>query len=272
MSHVVTVFLIIFEKKDMDDIIQWLTSGKDYAEGVAVLGRHTKNRALIRHFLCTTPKFAAAKLEYELRKFLKTKPVSITQPTVTTTAKQVITTPEPQTANRKKPIPDIIAQAKNELYELFTAISIAHRKLYEFGEGNSEDVVAERRRILQDRLPLIRRYEKLYLLKEQYFDTGKVPAELVRMIREKITEEPEPVAKDSRTELEKLSDLELAKKQHSLKVNINRTRNRLEYQADRKLDEPDPMPDSPLRTKLEAKLSDLRNQYATITKIIESRQ
>jgi len=46
----------------MDDIIQWLTNGKDYAEGVAVLGRHTKNRALIRHFLCTTPKFAAGSI------------------------------------------------------------------------------------------------------------------------------------------------------------------------------------------------------------------
>ena len=160
----------------MDDIIQWLTNGKDYAEGVAVLGRYTKNRALIRHFLCTTPKFAAAKLEYELRKFLKAKSVSIAKPTVTTTAKQVITAPEPQTANRKKTIPDIITQAKNELYELFTAISIAHRKLYELGEGNSEDVVARRRRILEDRLPLIRRYEKLYPLKEKYFDTGEVPA------------------------------------------------------------------------------------------------
>ncbi len=97
----------------MDDIIQWLTNGKDYAEGVAVLGRYTKNRALIRHFLCTTPKFAAAKLEYELRKFLKAKSVPIAQPTVTTTAKQVITASEPQTANRKKPIPDISVTAAN---------------------------------------------------------------------------------------------------------------------------------------------------------------
>ena len=46
----------------MDDIIQWLINGKDYAECVAVLGRHTKNRALIRHFLCTTPKFAAGSI------------------------------------------------------------------------------------------------------------------------------------------------------------------------------------------------------------------
>ena len=225
----------------MDDILQWLTNGKDYQTGIALLEKHQRNRMLVQHFRHSTPKFAAAKLEYELRKLLKGKVVAV-------------------------------VQAKDELYELFTAISTAHRKLYELGEGNSEDIVAQRRRILEDRLPLIRRYEKLYPLKEKYFDTGEVPAELVRMIRETITEEPEPVAKDSRTELEKLSDLELAKKQHSLKVNINRTRNRLEYQANKKLDTPNPMPDSPLRTKLEAKLADLRSQYTTVTKIIESRQ
>ena len=257
----------------MDDIIQWLANGKDYAEGVRILDKHTRNRALIRHFLCTTPKFAAAKLEYELRKLLKNKPVSVSvsKPAVTPVVKQVITKSEPQ-VSPKTPIPDIIAQAKDELYELFTAISIAHRKLYELGEGNSEDVMAQRRRILQDRLPLIRRYERLYLLKEKYFDTGVVPAELPRMLAEKVVEEPKAVPDSSRKELESLSDIELMKKAHSLKVNINKTRNRLEYQSLNKLDTPNPMPDSPLRSKLEAKLADLRGQYTLVTQILESRK
>ena len=247
----------------MEDIIQWLASGKDYAEGVRIFGRHSKNPALLRHFQCTTAKFAAAKLEYELRKFVKGA-AATSQPQRT-----VITTPKPK---QPTAVPDTIAQAKNELYELFTAISTAHRKLYELGEGNSEDVVAQRRRILQDRLPLIRRYEKLYLLKERYFDTGEVPAELSRMIAEKVTEEPEPAAKDSRKELEALSDVELMKKQHSLKVNIYKTVNRLQYQALKKLDTPNPMPESPLRSKLEAKLASQRQQYTLVTQILESRK
>lgn len=247
----------------MEDIIQWLASGKDYAEGVRIFGRHSKNPALLRHFQCTTAKFAAAKLEYELRKFVKGA-AATSQPQRT-----VITTPKPK---QPTAVPDTIAQAKNELYELFTAISTAHRKLYELGEGNSEDVVAQRRRILQDRLPLIRRYEKLYLLKERYFDTGEIPAELSRMIAEKVTEEPEPAATDSWKELEALSDVELMKKQHSLKVNINKTVNRLEYQALKKLDTPNPMPESPLRSKLEAKLASQRQQYTLVTQILESRK
>ena len=253
----------------MDDILQWLTNGKDYNTGVSILERHHKNRTFVQHFRHTTAKFAAAKLEYELRKLLKGGTKTQQRPTP---RKQFINVFQRQKSKSAEKIPAIITQAKDELYRLFTAISTAHRKLYELGEGNSEDIVAQRRRILEDRLPLIRRFEKLYPLKEKYFDTGEVPAELARMVREKVEEQPAPVSMDNRTELEKLSDMELLKKQHSIKVNINKTRNRLEYQALKKLDAPNPMPDSPLRTKLEAKLNDLRNQYATITKIIESRQ
>ena len=251
----------------MDDIIQWLTGGKDYAQGVAILGGYAKNAALVRHFQCTTAKFAAAKLEYELRKLLKGR--AITSQPVRGTTRTVITTPKPK---QPTAVPDTIAQAKNEPYELFTAISTAHRKLYELGEGNSEDVVEQRRRILQNRLPLIRRYEKLYLLKERYFDTGEVPAELARMIAEKVTEPPTPAIKESPNDFEKLSDIELIRKEHAIKVAINKTRNRLQYQALKKLDTPNPMPESPLRSKLEAKLADLRQQYSAVVKIIESRK
>ena len=256
----------------MDDIIQWLTNGKDYQTGIALLERHQRNRMLVQHFQRSTPKFAAAKLEYELRKLLKGKVVAAVQAKPTAPPWTVINVPKPKAAKAETPIPAIIVQAKDELYELFTAISTAHRKLYELGEGNSEDIVAQRRRILEDRLPFIRRYEKLYPLKERYFDTGKVPDELVRMVREKVVEEPAPVPTDGRAELEKLTDMELLKKEHSIKVNINTTRNRLEYQANRKLDTPNPMPESPLRSKLEAKLADLRTQYANVTEIIESRK
>ena len=62
------------------------------------------------------------------------------------------------------------------------------------------------------------------------------------------------------------------RKEHAIKVAINKTRNRLQYQALKKLDTPNPMPESPLRSKLEAKLADLRQQYSAVVKIIESRK
>lgn len=60
----------------MDDILQWFTNGKYYQTGIALLEKHQRNRMLVQHFRHSTPKFAAAKLEYELRKLFKGKIVA----------------------------------------------------------------------------------------------------------------------------------------------------------------------------------------------------
>ncbi len=57
----------------MDDILQWLTNGKDYQTGIMLLEKHQRNRMQVQHFRHSTPKFAAAKLVNELRKLLKGK-------------------------------------------------------------------------------------------------------------------------------------------------------------------------------------------------------
>lgn len=59
--------------EDMDNILRWLNNGKDYQTGIALLEKHQRNRMLVQHFRHSTPKFAAAKLEYGLRKLLKGK-------------------------------------------------------------------------------------------------------------------------------------------------------------------------------------------------------
>ena len=60
----------------MDEILRWLNNGKDYQTGIAPLEKYQRNRMLEQHFRHSTPKFAAAKLEYELRKLLKGKVVA----------------------------------------------------------------------------------------------------------------------------------------------------------------------------------------------------
>jgi len=253
----------------MDDIISWLQSDKDYHEGVALLAKYHKNRIFIQFFQRATPKRTLPKLEYELRKLLKGRPLP--KPTQTLAANTFINKPEKTESDKN--IPDTIRKAKDEIYDLFTRISTMHRQLYELGEGNSEEVVARRKAILDERLPLIARYEKLYLLKEKYFDTGTPDPELVRMVDENVSTEPAQKAERSdEPELSALSDLELARKQHSLKVNINKTQNRILYQALKKMDKPNPMPEGPLRSKLEERLAELRRQYSLVTQFLESRQ
>lgn len=257
----------------MDDIAKWLQSGKDYEKGVALLAKYHKNRIFVQFFQRANPKHTLPKLEYELRKLLKGQPLTITKPASPKAASPFINKPLSKNAPAKKDVPDTIRKAKDEIYDLFTQISTMHRQLYELGESNSEQVVAQRKAILDERLPLIARYEKMYLLKEKYFDTGKLDPELIRMVEEKVRNaSTEKTEKADTSALSSLSDIELLKKQHSIKVNINKTQNRLLYQALKKMDEPNPMPDCPLRTKLEGRLSELRRQYAIVTQLLESRQ
>ena len=69
----INAYLCLTKDEDMDEILQWLTNGKDYQTGIALLEKHQRNRMLVHHFRHSTPNIAAAKLVYELRKLLKGK-------------------------------------------------------------------------------------------------------------------------------------------------------------------------------------------------------
>ena len=72
----INAYLCRIKTEDMDEILQWLTNGKDYQTVIALLERHQRNRMLVQHFRHSTQNFAAAKLEYELRKLLKGKVIA----------------------------------------------------------------------------------------------------------------------------------------------------------------------------------------------------
>lgn len=242
----------------MDEIRQWLDNGKNYDIGVALLAKLHPNKFFVSHFVNGSPKRHTEKLEYELRKSLKNKPTPILPKTVIT--------------KLQIEIPDTILRTKNAVYELFTKISTMHRNLYELGESNTEQVVTARKRILDDRAPLIRRYEQIYLLKEKYFDTGKVPSELVSLIDAEVQEEPTTGSPSPRSAFAELSDIELVKKEHALKVAIGKQKNKLQYQSLKKLEQPNPMPEGLVRTKIEQKLAELRKEYSEVTKLLEERK
>lgn len=242
----------------MDEIRQWLDGGRNYDTGVALLAKLHPNKFFVSHFLNGSPKRYSKKLEYELRKFLKNKPTPILP-------KTVITKPQIE-------IPDTILCAKDAIYELFTKISTMHRNLYELSESNTEQVLTARKKILDERAPLIRRYEQLYLLKEKYFDTGKVPSELISLLDSEKREEATTSYPSPRSTFAELSDIELVKKEHALKVAIGKQKNKLQYQSLKRLEQPNPMPAGLLRIKIEHKLAKLRKEYNEVTKLLEERK
>jgi hypothetical protein len=248
----------------MDDINNWLQSQeKDYTQGVNLFEKHHKNRMLAKYFRNGNPATHSKKLEYELKK-LSGIPLTVLF------AENV---PEQKTHSVAiAQLPEVIKQAKRALYELFTEISTSHRHLFETGESNSEDIVKQRKEILQKRLPLIQRYEQIYLLKEQYFATGVVPFELPRLIKEYANTEPETPHACGDYNFQFLSGVELMKKKQALTVAINKIQNRLKYQSLTKSDTPNPMPDCPLKEKMVSKLAELKEDYKKIQQLIEEKK
>jgi len=125
----------------MDDIKTWLDSqDKEYAQGVSLLAKYHKNRILIKNFSNGNPAFHFKKLEYELKKLIG----------IPLTVLFAENTPKPNpTCVSLALFPDVIRQAKNTVYELFTTISIMHRQLFELGESNSDDVVRQRKELIE---------------------------------------------------------------------------------------------------------------------------
>jgi len=188
----------------MDDIKTWLNSqNKEYTQGVALLVKYHKNKMLIKHFSNANPKFHAKKLEYELKKL---SGIPLTVLFAENSAK-----PKPACVAIAM-LPEVIRQAKNTVYELFTNISKTHRQLFELGESNSEEVIAQRQELLEKRLPLIERYEKIYLLKEQYFMTGVIPLELPLLLNE----QAEHSIQMQPCNLQNLSGVELMKRKQAV--------------------------------------------------------
>jgi hypothetical protein len=247
----------------MDDVKLWLQSqNKDYAQGVELFEKHHTNKMLIRHFRNGKPATHLKKLEYELKK-LTGIPLTVLFAENATEEKPVVAIAL---------LPEIIKQAKDTVYELFTNISIAHRHLYELGESNTEEIVKQRKKLIDERLPLIRRYEQIYLLKEQYFTTGVIPPELSLLLHEHTNSgtQTQPPTADCTINL--LSGVDLMKKKQSITVIINKIQNRLQYQKQTKADKPNPMPSSPLRDELEAKLAVLKEELAKIVQLIEEKK
>ena len=251
----------------MDDIKAWLSGSKDWSAGIALLEKYHKNKFFVKKFRLSSPQANKGKLEYELKKLLGIPLSAIF------TGKKVDNQQQKHIAQGKEPNiieskePGIITAAKEEIYNLYTKISIAHRHLFELGESNSEDVVAKRKQILDERLPLIKRYEKIYLLKEEYFKTGTIPDELPQLLSEDKDKKG-----DNQNKFSQLSDIELLKKEHALRVSIGKIQNRLQYQSLTKGTIPNPMPECPLKTKLTGKLSEFQTDLTAIANLINARK
>ncbi len=257
----------------MHEIARWLSGSRDYAEGVVLFTKYSKNKVLARMFQRGAARFHASKLEYELGKLLNgARPSQRTTPISTSksTAKQgTVRTPNME-------VHPVILATKKEVASLYAQIDKMHYELYELGTSNDKATVEARRRILERRQPIIERADALYRFKEEYFRTS---GQNQKAVLDKITELQKADVKQQPTTavnavsgtIAKMDDMALLKRRNTLRSSIIKTQNMLQYQSIRKGETPTPMPDGFKRDQYAKKLEDLKVEYDAVLSEIKRR-
>lgn len=242
----------------MEEIKRWLEDPqRDYAEGVALYACYGKNRLFARSLAHGTARFWQPKLEYELRKLLAAlKARGATPPKPRPTRKA-------SGGNTVEPV--AILAAKKEIVSLYGIIGKMHRELYDIGTSNSSDAVKARKKILDRRIPIIERAERLYVLKEEWYAGNAGAADEIAALLAAPLEKQPSIAVPPRTEVSEMSDINLSKRKAQLRSSITKTKNILDFQSIRKGDTQSPMPDGPKRTEFEKKLKGLKKEYAEVS-------
>lgn len=282
----------------MEDIKQYLIDSKrDYREGARIFSKYSTNKYLADFFIRGSVSLQS-KLEYELKKILGIPlPILFNQKCsneqlLSTFFKKDIPKPEESKVVEKKPEQilnkikteqtpcpanvnpeyyQIIQQCKDQLFNLSTKIATIHNELFEVGKGNSETLCNKRKKLLDKRKPLIKLYDRLYELKEEYFRTEKMPEELKKLIEKTGTSEETVEKNTSKEKISNLTDIQLLRKKTALASSITKLQNKITYQSISKLPQPRPLPTGTVRTAAEKKLKMLKNDYKQVMKSIEER-
>ena len=276
----------------MNDLQQWIDDpARDYAVGVALFARYSPNKMLVRYFNTGTARFRMDKLVYEMGKLAKTADkranvrVNNDSPRQEAPVFQPIERADrrannPQFATTETQLPTFILAAKKEVAALYTLIDKQHRELYDLGTSNEDAVVRKRKKILDCRKPAIDRADRLYQLKEEWFNLKdgtakeKVANEIREMLAAPLEEQPTmttPAHTPPPIDVAGMSDIDLTKRRSQLSSTITKTRNMLQYQSIRKGDKPTPLPDGPKRDEYERKLKALQTEYNAIVDELERR-
>ncbi len=244
----------------MEEIIRWIEDPlRDYTAGAALYARYGKNRLLARSLMRGAAKFWQPKLEYELRKLI----ASMEARAATDKAQRRLPSRKAPRVERVEPV--AILAAKKEIVSLYGIIGRMHRELYDIGTSNSSDAVKARKKILDRRIPIIERADRLYILKEEWYVGNAGAADEIAALLAAPLERQPSLAVPPRMEVVGMSDINLSKRKTQLRSSITKTKNMLDFQSIRKGDTPTPMPEGQKRTEFEKKLKELKKEYAEVS-------
>jgi hypothetical protein len=248
-----------------EQVLQWLSSGCDYNQGLALLSQTGKHKNLIRS-ISGRPARYAAKLKVEL---LKSAGLPyITQP--------------PQQEKLPEKLPEIVEKVIREHSETFLLRSRLHEQLRALPPDNDPSTVKQRKNLSDSLSLLSARIELLFAAKEAWYNEGLLPDAAILFPQppsachdsacdcvcdsacpdsacDSACDSARPASARPLTRASESVELpttpqELKKLKKNLQTSNTKDQNLLEYQDIIKADKPNPMPPGPKKLKLENRI------------------
>lgn len=149
--------------------------------------------------------------------------------------------------------------------DLYRQRDMAHRQLKQVGEKNDDASCILRKQLAEQIEQATDMMEAIYPYYEKFTTTGEQPSD---DDVSRLTSEPKPVdapVDDSQSvDISSMSKEDLTKLQYNLAKRISRSRNKLLYQSENKLEQENPLPDGPKRIKLEKRIASLEKELDAV--------
>jgi len=245
------------DEKLIAKIKVWLDSeNKDRTIGLELLSEVTNNNRLVfRLQRKHNTKQVIEKIEWELQRYL----------------------PKVE-ADKPKPMPPVILRIKAELPILYNQRAELHKELVDLGEDNSEETMAKAVQIGELIDVLAERHQLLHDAKELFFKEGTEPNELELFPDPETSDEDEGTESGSQGKDENNEDpfglkvkdpVDLLQRKGNLISSLTKDRNKLLYQADKKLDKENPMPEGKKRDAVLDRIKVKEEEIQAITDFLK---
>ena len=233
------------------DIENWFATGCDYYAGLGLFAKYSKNKILHKNLSTGTPnKWKVEKLAYELSKIAglpepaiaKVQPVQPTakissiNPTIEIIRQEQLK--EQKQEGKKIDWPVEILLLIKEKGDLSNERDIIHRRKGELPDDNTDELIAQRKELVEKIEIISRRIEQLRAIIDKYEKSGVVDMEAGA--KYEVTEHKSRIKK---VNVEDLSDMEVMKKIRAIAPMISRNKKQLKE-----------LPKGPKYAKLAAKI------------------
>lgn len=248
-----------------DQIIDWLRSKRNYQEGLELYVRYCKNQNYLRiltkgqrpdklaWLLAKTSGLSIQ--DFQSKKYAKGTVKSVRK---STPQKVKISSPGKTAVDPDEKYPKDVRVIMHEFHALYRDRSILHDKLQKLGDTNQNEVIKKRKELVKTIKELSERLDELHAAREDYEKQGIEPdmAKLYGDSLGKSTEKAEMNADD------------LRKKRVNLQKSLSKDRNFLDYNQPKKGTKKEPMPNGPLRKKIEDRLKTKEAELAEIDQML----